>query len=159
MKKIASILMALCLLCASCAALADTETPVFGNMPTIVLEDDTTTVDEAAFNGTWTPNAAFLGEDYLSPEKLDEKFHFGFEPVTIADRKLSKEVQDENGEFHKVETALTFENGELTGKDGEGYSFVFDLLEDNNILLSIFIPGEGGEMQCLSVFLQHPAGV
>ena len=159
MKKIASILMALCLLCASCAALADTETPVFGNMHAIVLEDDNTTVNESAFNGTWTLKAAFLGEDYLSAEKLEEKFHFGFEPITIADGKLSKEVQDDNGEFHKVETALTFENGELNGKDGEGYSFVFDLLEDNNILLSVFIPAEGGEMQCLSMFLQHPAEV
>lgn len=156
MKKFASILMTLCLLCASCAALADTEPPVFSDMPGVVLEDENTTVDKAAFNGTWVLNAAFLVQDYLSPEKLDEDYHFGFEPIDIADGKLTREIQDDNGEFHTAELDLTFDCGQLSGEDGQGYSFVLELLEDGNIVLSVFIPGENDEMQCLSLFLQHP---
>ena len=32
-----------------------------------------------------------------------------------------------------------------------------DLLEDGNIVMSVFYPGEGDEMVCLSLFLTHPA--
>jgi hypothetical protein len=32
-----------------------------------------------------------------------------------------------------------------------------ELLEDGNIVMSVFYPGEGDEMVCLSLFLTHPA--
>ena len=51
MKKTIAILMALCLLCASCAALADTEAPTFDSLPLVVSEDENTTIEEADFEG------------------------------------------------------------------------------------------------------------
>lgn len=156
MKKLIAILMSLCLLCASCAALADMEIPVFENMPGVIIEDENTTVDEKAFEGEWVLNVAFLGTEFLTEQELAEKFDYNFMPYVIADGKIMQDIQDENGEFHTVEAPLTFEAGQLSGVDGAGYSFVFDLLEDDNIVLSIFIPGEGDEMQCLSLFMKHP---
>ena len=73
-------------------------------------------------------------------------------------KKPSKaNIQDENGEFHTAEMECAFEAGELQGVDGTGIQFVIDLLEDDNIVLSVFLPGEGDEIQCLSCFLMHPA--
>ena len=46
MKKILAILMALCMMFATCAAMADMEIPVFNDMPAVVIEDGETTVDE-----------------------------------------------------------------------------------------------------------------
>ena len=54
MKKIAAVLMTLCLLCTALPALADMEIPVFENMPGVVIEDDNTTVDEKAFEGEYS---------------------------------------------------------------------------------------------------------
>ena len=35
--------------------------------------------------------------------------------------------------------------------------YVFELLEDGNIVMSVFFPGEGEVKNCLSVYLVHPA--
>ena len=156
MKKIVAILMTLCLLCASCAALADMEPPVFENMPLAVMEDENTTISKDVFDGEWTLNVAFLSRVYLTEQELAEKFSYNFMPITIDNGKVSQDIQDENGEFHTGELELTFEAGQLWGTDGQGYEFVIELLEDNNIVVSVFVPGEGEEVQCLSLFMQHP---
>lgn len=155
MKKLVAILMTLCLLCAACAAMADMEIPVFENMPGVIIEDDTTTVDEKAFEGEWIPNVAFLGTEYITEQAFAE-LGFSFMPITIADGKIMQDIQDENGEFHTVEDAYTFEAGQLQGTDDIGTDYVVELLEDGNIVISVFLPGEGDEIQCLSVFMVHP---
>ena len=67
-----------------------------------------------------------------------------------------QDIQDENGEFHTVEDAYTFEAGQLQGTDEIGTDYVVEPLEDGNIVISVFLPGEGDEIQCLSVFMVHP---
>ena len=81
MKKLIAILMTLCLLGAACAALADTEPPVWDSMPEAVLEG----VDEASFEGEWVLNVAFAGFDYADNETLVSQFDYAFVPVRIAD--------------------------------------------------------------------------
>ena len=159
MKKITAILITLCLLFTACAAVADMEIPDWNKMPNAVIEDENTTVDEAGFNGEWTLYVAFLGTEYITNEEIYEKFGYIFEPLVIADRKISKEVQNEFGEFTTVELPLTFESGQMRGVDGTGTEFVIEQLEDGNLVLSVFLPGEDGITQCLSLFLQHPTEV
>lgn len=157
MKKIFAVLMTLCLLCAAFTAVADMEIPVFENMPHVVIEDEDTAVDEAAFNGEWVLNTAFLGTDYLSTETLFDSFGFNFMPICIGDGKITQDIQDENGEFHTREMEYTFEAGQLQGTDGSGVEYVVELLEDGNIVMSVFVPGEGDTVGCLSLFMVHPA--
>ena len=80
MKKLISVLMALCLLCAACAATADMEIPVWENMPKVVIEDENTTVAEATFEGEWVLNVAFADDTYVSEETLAGTYDFNFMP-------------------------------------------------------------------------------
>ena len=157
MKKLTAILMTLCLICASFAALADIEPPTFESMPSAIIEDEETTVDEAAFEGEWVLNVAFADMEYLDESTLFDAFDYNFMPFIIGDGKITQDLQNEYGEFVTVEMPYTFEAGQLQGKDGEGRDFAVDLLEDGNIVLSVFYPGEGDTLTCLSVFLVHPA--
>ena len=157
MKKFFAILMALCLLCTACAAVADMEIPVWGNMPRVVVEDEDTTVDKAAFEGEWILNTAFLDTEYISTETLSDTYGFNFMPFRITDGKIMQDIQNENGEFRTVEADCTFEAGQLQGKDGSGLEFAVELLEDGNIVMSVFVPGEEDAVHCLSLFLVHPA--
>ena len=156
MKKLFAILMALCLLCACGAALADMEIPDWDSMPGVVIEDENTTVDEAAFEGEWVLNVAFASTEYVDPETLAGSYDFNFMPFLIADGKVMQDVQNEYGEFVTVEMPYTFEAGQLQGQDGCGRIFDFELLEDGNIVMSLFFPGEGDAVICLSVFMVHP---
>ena len=157
MKKFFAILATLCLLCASCAAMADMEIPTWDSMPVVVLASDETTVDEAAFQGEWVLNVAFAGTEYVDEQTLAGKYDFNFMPYLIADGKIMQDVQNEFGEFTTVEMPYTFEAGQLQSLEGSDPNFAVDLLEDGNIVLSLFFPGEDGETVCLSVFLVHPA--
>ena len=157
MKKIFAILTTLCLLCAACAAVADTEIPDFDKMPGAVIEDDETTVDEAVFQGEWVLDVAFAGTEYVDNETLSSTYGYDFAPIVIADGKVTKEIQNDNGEFYTVEMPYTFEAGQLQGTDENGRSFAIDPLEDGSIALAVFYPGEGDEVTCLTLFLVHPA--
>ena len=157
MKKLTAILMALCLLCAACAAMADMEIPTWDSMPHVVLEDENTTVDESAFEGEWVLNVAFAGTEYVDEQTLAGSYEYNFMPYLIADGKIMQDVQNEYGEFVTVEMPYTFEAGQLQGKDASGRDFAVELLEDGNIVMSVFFPGEGDAVICLSVFLTHPA--
>ena len=134
MKKLIAILMALCLLCASCAAMADMEIPTFDSMPAVVLEDEDTTVEEAAFEGEWVLKAAFAGREYVYDQTLAESYDFNFMPYVIGDGKITQDEQNEFGEFVKVEMPYTFEAGQLQGEDKDGRAFAVELLEDGNIV-------------------------
>lgn len=157
MKKFFAILMTLCLLCAACAAMADMEIPTFDSMPRTIYDDEETTVEEAAFEGEWVLNVAFAGDTYVDEQTLAGTYGFNFMPYRIGEGKILQDLQDENGEFHTVEMLYTFEASQLQGTDAEGREFAVELLEDGNIVMSTFYPGEGDEVICLSVFLVHPA--
>ena len=157
MKKIIAILMALSLLCAVFAASADMETPDWFSMPNVVGEDEDTTVDEAAFAGDWVLNVAFANTEYVTPEALVDEFDFNFMPYCIGEGKITQDLQQENGEFVTIEMPYTFEAGQLQGKDGSGRDFVVELLEDGNIVMSVFFADEDNIVTCLSVYLMHPA--
>ncbi len=157
MKKLIAILMTLCLLCAICAATADFEPPAFESMPGAVIQDDDTIVDEAAFEGEWILNIAYADTVYVDEATLFDTFDYNFMPYVIADGKITQDLQNEYGEFVTVEMPYAFEAGQLQGKDGSGRDFVVELLEDGNIVMSVFYPGEGDSVICLSVFLVHPA--
>lgn len=156
MKKLTAILMTLCMLFAALTAFADMEIPTFDSMPDVVMEDDNTTVEESAFEGEWVLNVAFLEDEYIGIEDLIDRFHFNTMPFVIADGKVMQDIQNEYGEFNTFESAYTFENGQLQGDDGNGTRYVFELLEDGNIVMTVFLPGEGDAVQSLSLFLQHP---
>ena len=159
MKKLFAILTALCLMCTCCAVLADTEPPTWESMPAVVIEDENTVVEESAFAGEWVLNAAFFGGKYVDLDALMHTYDYDISsmPFCIGEGKVTREEQQENGEFVTREAPYTFEAGQLHGTDWNGRNFVFELLEDGNIVLSLFYPGEGEEVGCLSVFLQHPS--
>ena len=158
MKKIFTFLMTLCLLCAACSAMADMKIPAWNSMPGVVIEDGNNTVDEAAFQGEWVLDTAFANTVYVDEATLSESYDFNFMPYSIADGKIVQEIQNENGEFTAVEMPYTFEAGQLQGLDGSGRDFAVELLEDGNIVMSVFFPGEGDAVVCLSIFLVHPEG-
>ena len=157
MKKLFAILMSVCLMISACAAMADMEIPSFDSMPSVVLEDENTTVDEASFEGEWVLNVAFIGTEYVDEQTLAGTYGFNFMPFIIGDGKIKQDIQKENGEFVTEEMAYIFEAGQLQSTDDDDKNFAVDLLEDGNIVMSVFIPGEGDTLQCLSIFLVHPA--
>ena len=145
MKKIVVILMALCLLC-SAAALA--EAPKFEDMPSMVILD-------SFFEGTWDAGTAFAGEGYIDLGDLGREYSIYIPTVTInADERLVIfEGESDYGEFFRKEYPYTLDNSQLECEDDEGHIYVFELLEDGNICMSTFVPGEGEGMLAITVFM------
>lgn len=156
MKKLIAVLMTLCLLMTACAAVADMDPPEWDSMPMAITLEEDPSLDESAFAGEWELNVAFLDTVYLTEQELAE-LGYNFMPFTIGDGKVQQDVQQENGEFVTVEAPYVFEAGQLQGKTENGSVFAFDMLEDGNIVLSLFLPGEGETVRCLSVFMKRPA--
>ena len=88
---------------------------------------------------------------------LFDTFGYNFMPYIITEGMITQDLQNEYGEFVTVEMPYTFDAGQLQGTDASGRDFVFELLEDGNIVMSVFYPGEEDAVICLSVFLVHPA--
>ena len=145
MKRIIAVLMTLCLLC-SAAALA--EAPEFADMPSMVLLD-------SFFEGTWDAGTAFAGEDYIDLGDLGRDYSIYIPTVTInADDKLVIfEGESDYGEFFRKEYPYTLENSQLECEDDGGKTYVFELLEDGNICLTTYVPGEGEGMLAITVFM------
>ena len=145
MKKMMVVLMTLCLLC-SAAALA--ETPSFGDMPGLVVMDD-------FFKGTWTAGTAFAGETYVDLDTLASVYGITIPAVTIdeGEHLVIFEGRNENGEAVREEYPYMIENSQLECQDDQDQLFVFELLEDGNICLSTFVPGEGEGMLAITIFM------
>lgn len=156
MKKVIAVLMTICLLCATFAAFADMEIPKFEEMPAVVIEDEDVTVDETAFYGEWKLNVAFFDTEYVDEQSLSADYGYNFMPYTISEGKVTQDWENENGEFVTEEATYKFEAGQLQCVDNEGNEFVIELLEDGNLVMSMFIAGQGEEIHCLSIFLIHP---
>ena len=125
-------------------------------MPAVVIEDDSTTVELSAFNGTWVLDKAFIGDNYVDNETLATITGITVPTIRIEDGKLYFLSEDGNGGTTEKEYACAFEAGQLQGED-EGVTYCFDTLEDGNIVMSMFVPGENEEVICISLFLVHPA--
>lgn len=151
MKKLLTVLMTLCLLCTAVSALAE-DVPTWDSMPDVVVEDDTTTVEKSAFDGTWVLDKAFLGEAYIDVDALKETTGVTVPTFTIEDGTLRFTDDDGNGGTAEKEIACVFDAGQLQG-EAEGVSFVFELLVDGNIVMTYFLKGEGDETICLTLFL------
>ena len=154
MKKLLSVLLTLCLLFTAAAALAEA-TLTLNDMPDVVIEDDTTTVELSAFNGDWVLDKAFVGDLCVDLETLTTTFDLTVPPIRIEDGSLF--YYDDNGEGGVVERgfACVFDAGQLQG-EAERVSFCFDTLVDGNIVWSNFLPGEGEDVICVSLFMVHP---
>ena len=150
MKKLFAILMSLCVLCAACTVLADMEIPTWDSMPKVVMEDENTTVDEAAFEGEWVLNVAFAGTEYVDEATLFDSYGFNFMPYRIADGKVMQDIQNEYGEFNTLEMPYIFEAGQLQGRDASGRDFAVPVDHpynsksfDDLLFAGIFCAGQG----------------
>ena len=145
MKKIIAVLMTLCLLC-SAAALA--EAPKFEDMPGMIFLD-------SLFEGTWDAGTAFAGEVYIDLGDLGREHSIYIPTVTInaAEKLVIFEGESEYGEFFREEYPYTLENSQLECEDDEGQIYVFELLEDGNICMTTFVPGEGDGLLAITVFM------
>ena len=153
MKKLFSVLMALCLLCTAASALAE-ETPTLEKMPQVVTVDEGVELTDADFEGDWIADKVFYGTDYLMPEEVEAK-GLAIRPVRIAGGKVINIVTDEAGE-HEVSAEYTLENNQILFTDEEGIEAVFEKLEDGNLVLSLFVPAEGDTPVCVTYFMVHP---
>ena len=153
MKKLFSVLMALCLLCTTASALAE-ETPTWEKMPQVVTVDEGVELTDADFEGDWIADKGFYGTDYLTPEEVEAK-GLAIRPVRIAGGKVINIVTDEAGE-HEVSAEYTLENNQILFTDEEGIEAVFEKLEDGNLVLSLFVPAEGDTPVCVTYFMVHP---
>ena len=153
MKKLFSVLMALCLLFTAAAALAEEEI-IWDNMPMVVTVDEGVELTDADFEGDWIADKVFYGTEYMTPEEVEEK-GLAIHPMRIADGKVISIITDEDGE-HEASTEYTLDNNQILFTDGEGIEAVFEKLEDGNIVLSLFIPAEGDTPVCVTYFMVHP---
>lgn len=155
MKKLFSVLLAMCLLCTAAAALAEAKAPTMDDMPQAVTLEEDLELKDADFEGEWVWDKVFYGDTYLTPEQVKEN---GMEihPMRIADGKVYSIVTDETGD-HEVSVDYKLENNQLLFTDDSGIEATFDKLEDGNVLLSLFLPGEGDAKICVSFFMVHPA--
>ena len=156
MKKTIAVLTVLVLLCAACSAFADMVIPTMADMPGVIIEDGETVVEESAFEGTWVLNAAFDTEGYVDSEKLFNKYNFNYEPYVIGGGKILQDQQNEYGEFVTEEIPYTLTAGQLQGEDDDGLAFVVEALEDGNIVITVFYPGEDGAVLWLAMYMMHP---
>ena len=143
MKKVYALLMTLCLLCTA-SALA--EAPKFADMPAMVTFD-------SFFEGDWVAGATFAGETYVDPEALAAAYHITIPAVTIGDGVVVFTGTNENGEAVTEEYPYILENSQLECQDNEGQSYIFELHEDFNISLTVFVPGEGEETIAVTIFM------
>lgn len=156
MKKLISVLMALCLLCAASAALAETAVVTFDQMPLVVTVEEGTELTDADFEGEWVVDKVFFNQTYLAPEEVEAN-GLNIHPMRIGEGKLIIAYTDEEG-THETSTEYKLESNQLLVTDEEGVESVFEKLEDGNLVMSIFLPSEDGStMNCVSFFLVHPA--
>ncbi len=146
--------MALCLLCTAVAALTEAEAPSFEDMPLVKTLDDGVELTDADFEGDWIVDKVFLNQTYLTLAEVEER-GLTINQIHIGDGKISRIVTDEDGE-HESFVEYTLESNQILFTDGEGLESVIEKLEDGNIVVSVFLPGEGETPDCLSIFMVHP---
>lgn len=153
MKKAISVLLALCLFCTAAAALAET-VPAWNDMPQVVIEDEDTTIDEAAFRGTWKVDCIFAGETPISQDELKAAYGMTIPAVRVEDGKIYYDTVNDKGETVEYGQVYTFDAGQIQFIDEDGRTAVLELLEDGNPVMSRFLPQEGSEeVLCITAFM------
>ena len=154
MKKLFSVLMALCLLCTAVAALAEEAAPTWEDMPQVVTLNEGVELTDADFEGDWIVDKVFIDNVYLTPEEVEAN-GLNIPPIRIADGQIINIVTDEQGE-HEAAEKYTLDSNQIQFTDGEGVEAVIDKLEDGNIVLTIFIPREDGTNSNAAFYMVHP---
>ena len=156
MKKLIAVLVALCLLCAAVAALAEAETVSFDDMPQIVTAEDGVVLTDADFEGDWIVDKVFLNRTYLTPEEVEANGLL-IRPIRVADGKVYNLPFEGEVLEELVSTDYTLESNQLLfSSDEEGIEAVLEKLTDGNVALTLFIPGEGETVTCVTYFMVHP---
>lgn len=160
MIKFVSILMTLCLLCSAAAAFAgavEEKIPELIELPDAKTLDPDADIEESDYEGEWVLKYAYIGTEPASVEQVAEKGMI-IRPLIIRDGSLIDITTDENG--NEKENAMPYEFEEDVGQlvcsteDGK-IEYVVDLLEDDNIMLSIMLFG-GDEPVFISLYMVHP---
>ncbi len=146
--------MTLCLLCTAVAALVEEAAPAWDDMPMVVTIDEGVELTDADFEGDWIVDKIFVDTVYMTPEDVEAN-GLAIRPMRIADGKITSIIEDEDGE-HEVPSEYTLENNQILFTDGEGLDAVFEKLEDGNVVLNVFIPGEGETVTSVTFFMVHP---
>ena len=154
MKKLFSVLIALCLLCTAVAAMAEEAAPTWEDMPRVVTLDEGVELTDADFEGDWIVDKVFIDNVYLTPEEVEAN-GLNIPPIRIADGQIINIVTDEQGE-HEAAEKYTLDSNQIQFTDGEGIEAVIDKLEDGNIVLTIFIPREDGTNSNAAFYMVHP---
>jgi hypothetical protein len=154
MKKLFSVLMALCLLCTAVAALAEEAAPTWEDMPQVVTLDEGVELTDADFEGDWIVDKVFIDNVYLTPEEVEAN-GLNIRPIRIADGQIINIVTDEQGE-HEAAEKYTLDSNQIQFTDGQGVEAVIEKLEDGNIVLTIFIPREDGTNSNAAFYMVHP---
>ena len=154
MKKLFSVLMALCLLCTAVAALAEEAAPTWEDMPQVVTLNEGVELTDADFEGDWIVDKVFIDNVYLTPEEVEAN-GLNIPPIRIADGQIINIVTDEQGE-HEAAEKYTLDSNQIQFTDGQGVEAVIDKLEDGNIVLTIFIPREDGTNSNAAFYMVHP---
>ena len=94
-------------------------------------------------------------KEYVDLDALAALYGIVVPTVVIGDGTVAFSGVNENGEAFTEEYPYMLENSQMLAEDDEGMDFVFELLEDGNIVMSVFVPGESEEegMLCISIFL------
>lgn len=145
MKKLIAVLMALCLLCAAAAALAETTEEVH-----VITFDEGVELTEKDFEGVWVVDRVYKGDELMSDEDVAANFTLG--TVTIADKTVTIVYDEESSATYPCYA----EANQLAIED-EGAKIVFDKLNDGNLVMSQFAEAEDGSTICFSFMLVHPA--
>ena len=154
MKKLFSVLIALCLLCTAVAAMAEEAAPTWEDMPQVVTLNEGVELTDADFEGDWIVDKVFIDNVYLTPEEVEAN-GLNIPPIRIADGQIINIVTDEQGE-HEAAEKYTLDSNQIQFTDGEGVEAVIDKLEDGNIVLTIFIPREDGTNSNAAFYMVHP---
>ena len=104
----------------------------------------------------WNVDKVFLNETYLTPEEVEANGLL-IRPIRVADGKVYN-LPFEGEVLEKlVSTDYTLESNQLLfSSDEEGIEAVLEKLTDGNVALTLFIPGEGETVTCVTYFMVHP---
>ena len=145
MKKLIAVLMALCLLCAAAAALAETT-----EEPHVITVDEGVELTEKDFEGVWVVEYVKMGDELMSDEDVTANFTLG--TITIADKTVTIVYDEESSATYPC-----YAEANQLHIEEEGNSATFEKLSDGNLVMSQSAEAEDGTTICFSFFLVHPA--
>ena len=141
MKKIASLVLALCLICLSVSVLAEAAAipQTYNELPAAVVVEDV-----SEFYGTWQARYAASDGNILSLEDAASGFGGNLPVIVIDAETISSSVgegEDATAESHEYDYDEEFSQITVVDPETGEVGLVVDLLEDGSIEV-MFIQGE-----------------